>query len=242
MKRLVIAGILVFLGVLLATFPARVAYEWFAPPELHLGGITGSIWNGSATEGSAGGAYLRNITWTFSAASLLSGKLGFNTTSNPASGTMRTGVAVSPGGTLHLSELSGRLPLNLLHPALQQNGIRGDIALEFESVEIRNGMPVAAQGSVTVSDFFVPNLSASRIGDFRADFHTGDAGVVGIVEDISGMLDVAGTITLNPSGTYSLTGVVAPTPMTPPEVVEQLRFLGSANEQGQHQFRFEGQL
>lgn len=242
MKRLVIAGVLVFLGVLIATFPARVAYQWLAPAELRLSGITGSIWNGRASEGYAGGAYVSNIAWTFSPGALLSGRLGFRASCNPASGTMQGGIAVSPGGSLRLSDLSGNVPLNLLNPALLQAGIRGDIAFDFESVEIRNGIPTAARGTITVRDFFVPDLSPSRIGDFRAEFTTGDAGPVGSVEDVSAMLDVAGTITLDQAGRYALTGVVAPTAMTPVEVVDKLRFLGSPNDRGQHEFRFEGQL
>ena len=183
MKRLVILGVVVFVAVLLVTFPARVAYNWFAPAELQLAGITGSIWNGSAAEAKAGGAYIRNITWQFSPASLFTGKLGFKTTSRPASGTMQVVVAVSPGGSLTLSDLAGNLPLDLLHPALQQSGIRGDLSLEFDSVVIINGVPVAAEGSLTVSDFFVPDMSASRLGDYRAEFQTSDDTVIGSVED-----------------------------------------------------------
>ena len=44
MKRYIFAGILVLLIVLLVTFPARVAYQWFAPPDLTLSGISGSVW------------------------------------------------------------------------------------------------------------------------------------------------------------------------------------------------------
>lgn len=242
MKRLVFLGILTFFGVLLATFPARVAYDWASPAELRLSGIAGSIWNGSATEGIAAGAYVRNITWQFQPMSLLSGKLGFKTSSNPASGSMLAEVAVSPGGILTLSNLSGNVPLDLVHPAFQRSGIRGDITLQFEEIVISNGTPVLAEGSVTVTDFFVPDLSSSRIGDFRADFQTNDGFIAGGIEDVSGVLDVTGTISLYPDGHYSFIGQVAPTNMTPPSIVNQLRFLGSANERGQHEFRFEGQL
>ena len=242
MKRLVVLGILMFFGVLLATFPARVAYNWFAPAEFQLSGIAGSVWNGSAAEGKAGGAYIRNISWRFAPMSLLSGTIGFKTRSSPASGLMNTEVAVGPGGKLLLSGLSGNLPLDLLHPAFQQSGMRGDIALEFETIEIRNGAPVAARGSISISDFYVPELSSSRIGDFRAEFHTNDNAVVGSVEDVSGVLDVAGTVSLDHDGSYSFIGQVAPTPLTPQSIVNQLQYLGSANERGQHEFRFEGQL
>ena len=242
MKRLALPGILIFLVVLVATFPAKVAYKWFAPAELQLSGIAGSIWSGSALQGYAAGAYVRDISWQFKPTSLLTGTLGFRTHSNPATGTLSADVAVSPGGKLRLSDVSGNLPLDLLHPAMQQSGIRGDIALDFKSVDIENGMPVSAEGSVTVSDFFVPDLSSARIGDFRADFQTNGRFVIASVEDVSGVLDVAGTISLHQDGTYSFIGQVAPTPVTPPSIVNQLRFLGSANERGQHEFRFEGQL
>ena len=242
MKRLLILGLITFIVIMLATFPARVAYHWFAPVELQLSGIDGSVWNGSAIEGMAGDAYVRNIAWQFKPASLLSGNLAFVTTSNPASGSINTDVAVSSDGTLTLSSLSGNVPLDLVHPTFQQSGIRGDITLQFETLVIRNGVPVAATGSVTVADFFVRDLSSSRLGTFRADFQTRDGTIIGSVEDMAGVLDVTGSLSLHQDRSYTFIGQVAPTSNTPQSIVNQLRFLGSANERGQHEFRFEGQL
>lgn len=242
MKRLIFLGLIVFLAVMVVTFPARVAYTWFAPAELQLSGIEGSIWNGSAAEGFAAGAYIQNINWQFKPMALLSGNLAYQTSSNPASGTMNSEVAVGLGGELTLSRLTGNLPLDLVHPAFQQNGIRGDIALQFDSVVISNGMPSTVVGSVTIEDFFVPDLSTSTLGDFRADFQMIDGNVVGSVEDIAAVIDVAGTINLNADRSYTFIGTVAPTSATPASIVNQLPYLGSANERGQHDFRFEGQL
>jgi general secretion pathway protein N len=242
MKRLVIAGLLVFLLVLLVTFPARVAYNWFAPAEVQLSGISGSIWQGSATEGIAGGAYIRNLKWKFRPLALLRGQLAYLASASPAAGTMNAELAVSLDGTLSLFDLYGRMPLNLIHPAFQQNGIQGDVVLQFAALKIRNGLPVEADGSVTVADFFAPVLSASRIGDFRADFQTTSEGISGVVQDVSGVLDVEGTIELLQNRSYIFTGQVAATAETPPSITNQLRFLGSADERGQRPFRFEGQL
>jgi general secretion pathway protein N len=242
MKRLIFLGLIVFLAVMVTTFPARVAYTWFAPAELQLSGIEGSIWNGSAAEGFAAGAYIQNINWQLKPMALMSGKLAYQTSSNPASGSMISEVAVGMSGELTLSNLTGKLPLDLVHPTFQQNGIRGDISLEFDSIVISNGMPSTIVGSVTIADFFVPNLSTSTLGDFNADFNTTDGNVVGSVKDIDAVVDVAGTINLNPDRSYSFIGTVAPTSATPASIVNQLVFLGSANEYGQHDFRFEGQL
>lgn len=242
MKRLIFLGLIVFLAVMVVTFPARVAYTWFAPAELQLSGIEGSIWNGSAAEGFAAGAYIQNISWQFKPMALLSGNLAYETSSNPASGSMTSDVAVGMSGDLTLSSLTGNLPLDLVHPAFQQNGIRGDIALQFDSVVISNGMPSTVVGSVTIADFFIPDLSTSTLGDFKADFQMIDGNVVGSVEDVAAVIDVAGTINLNADRSYTFIGTVAPTSATPASIVNQLPYLGSANERGQHDFRFEGKL
>ena len=115
----------------LGTWPGSGAYKVFAPAAVRISGINGSVWNGSAAEGIAGGAYVRNISWHFKPMSLLSGKLSFKTSSNPVSGSINTELAVSPGGNLTLSGLSGNVPLDLVHPAFQQSGIRGDLVLQF---------------------------------------------------------------------------------------------------------------
>lgn len=242
MKRLIFLGLIVFLAVMVATFPARVAYTWFAPAELQLSGIEGSIWHGSAAEGFAAGAYIQNINWQFMPMALLSGNLAYQTSSNPASGSMDSEVAVGMSGDLTLSNLTGNLPLDLVHPAFQQSGIRGDISLQFDSVVISNGMPSTVVGMVTITDFFVPLLSTSTLGDFRAEFQTIEGQVVGNVDDTNAVIDVDGTISLNPDRSYTFVGTVAPTSATPASIVDQLPFLGSANELGQHDFRFEGQL
>ena len=42
-RRLIIAGILTLVAGLIILFPARVAYNWIAPPGISLSGISGSI-------------------------------------------------------------------------------------------------------------------------------------------------------------------------------------------------------
>ena len=242
MKRLIIAGLLVFLVVLFVTFPARVAYQWLAPPEVKLSGITGSIWRGNAVEGIAGGAYVRNVSWEIQPGSLFKGQVAFKASANPGSGILTATIAAKADGSLVISDLNGSVPLDLVHQTFQQNGIRGDVILQFATLTINNGLPVEADGSVTIADFFVPLLSASRIGDFRADFQSSNGGITGTVQDLSGVLDVEGTIELRSDRSYVFIGQVAPTAETPPSITNQLVFLGSPNNRGQRQFRFEGQL
>ncbi len=170
MKRYIIAGLIVFLAVLVTTFPARVAYNQFAPPDLSLTGISGSIWNGAAAEGLAAGAYVRNITWKIKPASILTGQIAYRVSAEPAAGQVDTDVAVSMDGSLTLSDLRGSVPLDLVHEAFQQAGIGGELTLEFARLVMRGGLPVDVEGRVTVTNFYVPNLSSARLGDYQAEF------------------------------------------------------------------------
>ncbi|MGH8222128.1 MAG: type II secretion system protein N, partial [Woeseiaceae bacterium] len=103
-KRLVAAGLATFLAGMIYMFPARIAYDWFAPPELRLTGISGSLWRGQATEGSAAGLHLRNVQWRFKALSLLTGKAAISLSSDTGSGFVNGDVSVSPTGTVTLQD------------------------------------------------------------------------------------------------------------------------------------------
>lgn len=242
MKRYVLAGIIVFLGVLIVSFPARVAFNWFAPPDVHLSGISGSVWNGSAVEGLAAGIYVQDLTWRVKPASILSGQLEFATSSKPAAGTLTADVAISLDSSLTLSTVSGRIPLDLIHPAFQQNRISGDVNLSFAKVVIKNGLPVDINGNVTVSNFFAPELSSSPLGDYIAVVSNSEAGIKATIDDTSGVLDVSATVTLSPDNNYQVLGEVAARPDAPPSIAQQLQMLGSPDARGFRSFRFEGSL
>lgn len=242
MKRLIIAGIVTFLLVLVATFPAHVAYNWFAPAEIQLSGISGSVWNGQAREGQAAGAYLQNLSWQFKPAALITGKLAFTASGEPAAGHMTTDIAIGLNGNLTLSNFVGSVPLDLVHQTFQQSGIRGDIIMNLENLVIEDRFPIAAQGMISITNLYVPLLSTTPIGDFRADFHSNDGNIVGIVADVDAILDVEGTITLLTDGSYTFIGQVAATAYTPASITTQLVYLGSPDERGKRPFRFEGRL
>lgn len=242
MRRIVTSGLLVFVLMLIVTFPARVAYRWFAPADVTLSGLSGSIWRGTAAEGVFGGAYLRDIRWRIKPASLLGGRLAYKTAARPVSGSMNADVAIGLTGKLLLTDLAGSIPLDLVHDAFQQAGISGELSLKFSELILENGVPVVAIGTVTIANLVLRDLSADILGDYRTEFQTSIGHVAGTVKEISGILAIDGTITINPDRSYSLIGDVAAHPGAPPSIGQQLRLLGSADDQGMRQFRFEGQL
>ena len=241
-KRLILLGTITFILGVLTLFPARVAYRLFAPPQFRLSAIDGTVWSGSATEGQAAALYLRNIQWTFKPWSLFTGKIAFDTRFDPAGGFMEAGVALGLGGSVILTDVEGAVNIGALQSVLPAPGIDGNVRLNFVELRIEDGLPTAADGTVEIIGLVARGLATMPIGDFRAELQTSDSGIAGSVEDTAGMLDIAGSLQVSADRTYSLTGLVAPTESTPQSVTNQLRFLGSPNERGQREFRFEGQL
>lgn len=241
-RRLITLGVAVFAFGVLLGFPARVAYHLFAPEQLRLSAISGTLWNGRAAEGQAASMYLQNLEWSFRPLALFTGKLAFDTSLDPAGGFLETRVALGLGGRVMFNDLEGAIPIAALQGLLPAPGIGGNARLQFSELTIDDGLPIAADGTLDVIGLSVRGLSPTPVGDFRAELSTTDEGISGSVEDLAGMLDIAGALRVANDRSVSLIGLVAPTPSTPQTLTNQLRFLGSANERGQREFRFEGEI
>ena len=241
-KRLVAAGVAVLVIGLVLGFPARVAYQWFAPSQVSLSGISGSVWNGAAAQGSVAGLFLGNITWSFRPSSLLRLKAGYTVTARLPSGFLETGVAVGAGTSVRFDDLSATVPLSSLPDSLlPTTGLGGDLNLRFTTLVLNEGVPAQAEGTLGVSGLVLRALSPTALGDYRAQLHTEDGIIKGTVEDVNGVLDLDGSLEIDDRA-FSFIGHVAAGPDAPPAVNEQLRYLGSPDQQGRREFRFEGDL
>ena len=68
-------GVGAYLAFVLVSFPAGTAYTWFAPPDLMLTGIQGTLWKGRAAAGTVGDLALRDINWDIHVLRLLIARL-----------------------------------------------------------------------------------------------------------------------------------------------------------------------
>ena len=240
--RFIVAGCATLVAGLVFFFPARVAYQWFAPPTVNLAGISGSVWKGEASHAKSGSVYLQDLSWRIKPLSLFTGKPKYRVEASPASGFIDGQVALSLSGGITFSDLRGSLPLELLEGPVGIRGLRGTLNMRFERLIIENGIPVAANGDLEVSNLVAPNIHRASIGGYRAEFFTQDTGVIASVEDTDGLIDIAGSLQLSPDGTYRFVGPLAPKNNTPANVRQQLQYLGPANERGQYELRLEGKL
>ena len=241
-KTLLLAGLLTFVAGFIMLFPARVAYDWFAPPALQLSGIDGTIWSGSAAEVSAAGLYLRDLKWRLMPLRLVTGKVAARIAASPSSGFLEADIAAGLGGDVTLSNVNGSLPLRDFATLARMPGLAGNASVQFNELRLRDGLPVAADGTLAVADLVAPVVDPASIGGYRAEFFTDDNGVVASVEDVNGVFDLAGSLTVSADRNYQFIGKVAATEGTSEKLQRQLRFLGSPNDRGQHDIRLEGQL
>lgn len=241
-KRLVKFGLVVCILGLVLLFPARVAYRWFAPAEFVASGISGTVWNGRAQEAMANGFYLRDLNWDLQALRLFTGRLAFGIDTKFASGFAEGNVAFGLGGSIYASDLSGALPLEAIQSIPPLRGTRGMLSLEFAQLEVSDGLPVVADGYLEIAGLSNPMLHREPIGGFRAEFFSEESGIAASIEDTAAVIDLAGSLQLSEDGTYQFLAQLSPIDSTPPAIREQLRFLGSANDRGQHELRLEGKL
>lgn len=242
LRTLAIAGVATLVVGLVIAFPARLAWQWLAPPGVALQGISGSIWSGRAREASAGGVYLTDVQWRFHPFAIFAGRIEYGVRATPVAGFIEADVSIRAGGTTGLENASASLPIAALAPFIEVAGLDGDIDLEIERLLIRDGLPSEASGTVTLSGLVIRPLATSVLGDFGATFETVDGVVRGDVRDLSGVLDVTGNVELRPDRSYSFTGMIGARPGAPQEVDAQLQYLGSADAEGRRSFRLEGQL
>jgi general secretion pathway protein N len=242
-KRLVTAGVLTFVAGLVLFFPARVAYQWFLPPEVRMSGIRGTIWNGTASEAMINQIYLRELRWQIHGLDLFALKLSYSIKSKLASGFVETDIAIGISGTLAATNLSASMPISDLQPIIGIPGLQGNLAAHVNELRIENGLPVVAIGNIKITGLAVPFISRDVLGNYSAEFITQQDAIVASLEDVDAAVDLAGSLTLANDRSYQLLGHVAVTAKSPPGLKQYLSgSLGPADARGQHQFRLEGVL
>jgi general secretion pathway protein N len=239
-RGLALLAVFVLIVALTVLFPARVAYQWASPPFLALSGIHGTVWNGGAREFSTNGVYLRELSWKIRPWRLVTGTLHYDISGSPVSGFFESEVTVGLSGKVTLQNLSASVPLAMFEKAAAIPGLRGSASLQFERLELVNGRPAAMDGNVSVANLLVPMISRSPLGGYKADFFTQNNGIIASVEDVGGVVDLAGSLQVGTDKSYKFDGLVAPQANTPDELRQQLRFLGAPNERGQYVLPLEG--
>lgn len=241
-RGLIATGVLTLVIGLIIMFPARIAIGWFAPAEVTIGGIQGSVWHGSANEAAVNGLYMRDVEWSLNALRFFTGELSYSVDATPVSGFLESDVIIGYSGVLTLSDLTAALPLDLLADAANVPGLQGSVSLSFERIQIVDGLATAADGTAQFADLIIPIFGRDSLGGYKAEFFTQNNGVTASIEDTDGVLDMAGSLEVSADRSFKFIALVIAKPEAPQRIRQLLQTLPAANNRGQRELRYEGIL
>jgi hypothetical protein len=203
-------GVGAYLAFALARFPAASAYRWFAPSDLRLSQVNGTIWSGRADRGLIGGLELIDVQWRIGALSLLMGRLTVDFDLRLREGFAQGRVSAGLGGS-SIADLNLATTLQNLSSVAPVYGARGQISAQLETLRFENGWPVEAAGEVRIGSLQVPpfgpagNEALIYVGEFLAQLVDDQDGILEAeLRDTGGPLELRGPARLTADRAYEV--------------------------------------
>ena len=241
---LVVLGIFAFALMALVTLPASVAVGPLGKRGIIVSGVGGTIWNGSAQVVQTGQVNVGAVQWKLHALGLLGAKAIADVKITRSDGSIETTVTAQPSGQLLFENLFASLSLDSLPPSVSF-GWRGTVRTRLTTLEIVDNWPHRAVGTVEVTDLIGPPRQPAPMGGFKLAFpEQAPPGVVaGALTDLSGPLQVAGTLELKAADrSYLINGLVSPRADASPQLVNSLQILGIPDAQGRRPVSLSGTM
>ncbi|MEO8671303.1 MAG: type II secretion system protein N [Tahibacter sp.] len=244
---LVLILVLVVIGAAVVwTLPADVALRWFAPPlgPVQISGVSGTIWQGRASNVSVLGQSVGLLDWTLHKAPLLSRRVIADIN---VAGTMidaKGELTREADGQLILRESSFRLPAHLLEPALDIPSLKllGTVEGTMSEARISAGWLAGAKGTARWTQAGVSGQAEARFGDLLAEFASQpDGGIAGTVrDDQRSNLAVEGQFVVR-AGQFDASARLS-VRNDDSQIREALRYVGEPQADGTSLLKVHGQL
>lgn len=240
-KKQLLISIFALLLMLIFQFPAITAINSINKDNLKVNGANGTVWKGSASEISSNEIYLRQTKWEIVPSELLKGNLTFDVSTYPFNGQLEFNLILSPMN-IRATDIKGNFPNDILEIIAPFLGVSSEIIMNIKSLTINKKDLNQIEGQVLLNNLVIKGISNRIIGSYKIDLFERNGEIYGSIDEISGEVDIAATLSLTLSGKYIIDGVVSAKQNTNNQIRTILSFLGAENENGQRSFRFEGQI
>jgi general secretion pathway protein N len=227
----------------LVIFVARMPAAWLVPErgqELSCATVEGSLWNGSCSGLTVERLALGDVSWQLHPERLLLGALATHVSAAHGIATFDAEVEARLGQRLSLRQVRGDLPLDPKVIPGVPSTLRGRVHVDLELARLEHAAIRELKGRIEVRDLEDRAGNATPLGSYVVSFPGGAAEVIGKLHDLEGPLALEGTLRLSDQGGYEVEGLVAARAGAPPELVNNLRFLGSPDASGRRAFSLAG--
>lgn len=241
---LVALGVILVLLFMLMLWPARVAASWFLPANVALNGVTGTVWQGSASQLSIDGHSIGGLSWDARALSLLSGRPRWQIEIRRVAGFARAEVAVSSAGSVQVSDLTAASPLQGIADLVPLAGTRGNLTVNLPTLALEQGQLTALTGQIVVDALRPLGLGDVDLGTLELALPP-DQGppFSGMLRALAGPLILEdGRLELAANGSYTISGRVKARDDAPENIRQGIQFLGSPDPLGFYPFLQRGSL
>jgi hypothetical protein len=244
---LALAGALAFLVAAVALVPARLAGSAVSAAGGAASGLTGTLWAGQARTVTLAGLRLEQVDWQLRPTGLLRGELAAQVEAKLPGGFLSGLLFWKPGGQSGARGLEGGAPLVSLAPGAAALAGDSQVSVRLEALTLKDGWISTLVGTLELGQVTLP-IPALRgklgPGAYAVTFDARDlpAGepLTGVLKDVTGPLEVSGSLQLRPPREYELVGVMTPRANTPPELTGALRTLGQRTPEGGYGFSLAG--
>ena len=241
-KKQVLVSLFALLLMLILQFPAITAINSINKNNLKVNGVNGTIWKGSASEISSNEIYLRQTKWKIAPSELLKGNLTFDISTYPFNGQLKFNLILDLMNNLRATDIKGNFPNDILEIIAPFLGVSSEIDMNIKSLSLNNKGINQLEGQILLNNLVMKGISNSVLGSYKIDLYERNGEIYGSIDDVSGEVDIAATMSLTLSGKYIIDGAVSEKQNTSNQVRTILSFLGAENENGQRSFRFEGEI
>ena len=239
----VVAGLLVFLGVLVLYLPA----SWFAsmlPAPLRCAELGGSLWQGECLGLDYHGAKLGDATWNLAPGSALTGRLAGDVDVRGGALSARVDLDLKLNGTGELRNVKARFPLDPGFIAQLPRDQRGNIVADLTRVTLTDGPALAQlQGTIELHEFRQVGARPLALGSYRLTFDgtpQANGASVGQLRDIGGPFAVEATLTFTPPNGYLVQGFMTGRSAEAERLVRDVTLGVPPDASGRSAFSFEG--
>jgi general secretion pathway protein N len=234
-------GAVVFVAVVIARMPA----DWIIPANGAAGScasIEGSLWSGSCAGLVIRGISVGDVSWTLRPWRLFAGELAAHVNVRRATATASADVELGIGGSVTAHNVVADAPLDSgVIPGIPQS-LHGRAHVELALAQVRRGIITQLEGRIEARDLEDRSNADTPLGSYLVTFPGGGNGgePTGKLRDLDGPLALEGTLRLTPQPGFELEGLIAPRRGAAPELVNNIRFLGSPDAAGRRPFSMSG--